>query len=119
MFQSQNWPPSIGDLLWPWRPQKALVKTFCLFGFHLRKCCSIIGYYQNLRDIFFLSSTSKSTIVTCRNIAKCTIKEKLQRNLLATQFLVIMVKFGISYHDLNAKGPLMQFWLFHLFCGTM
>ena len=87
--------------------------------FYIQLFASPFPFPQTLKLRNFLIAPSRSLICTFRNVAKCTIKQNLQRKLLATQFLVIMIKFGISYHDLNAKGPLMQFWLFHLFCSTI
>ena len=42
LFHPQNPPPSIGDLLQPQRPQKAVIRTFWFFGFQLRKGTTVI-----------------------------------------------------------------------------
>ena len=36
-FQPKYWPPSLGGLLQPWRPRKALVNTFRFFGVPTQK----------------------------------------------------------------------------------
>ena len=57
LFQPQNLHPSLGGLLRPWRPQKALIGTFW-FWFSNTENVEVLGI-SNPMFFFSLSSTSK------------------------------------------------------------
>ena len=77
-FQPQNWPPSLGSLLWPWRPRKAVVKTFCFFGFPTQKMLEYHWVLLKPHVNFFLSSTSHSWFLEHWNSKKsvCNIWQR-------------------------------------------